>query len=67
VIDLLRGDGVTVIETTLSYADFQDADEIFSTGNFAKIAPSSASTAGSSRSAHSMRERESSTGILRTP
>ena len=39
MIDLLRGDGVTVIETTLSYADFQDADEIFSTGNFAKIAP----------------------------
>jgi branched-chain amino acid aminotransferase len=39
VIDLLRGDGVTVIETTLSYADFQNADEIFSTGNFAKVAP----------------------------
>src|SRR6516165_2719334 len=39
VIDLLRGDGVTVIETTLSYADFVNADEIFSTGNFAKVAP----------------------------
>jgi branched-chain amino acid aminotransferase len=39
VIDLLRGDGVTVIETTLRYTDFQNADEIFSTGNFAKVAP----------------------------
>jgi branched-chain amino acid aminotransferase len=39
VIALLRGDGVTVIETTLSYADFQHADEIFSSGNFAKVAP----------------------------
>ena len=39
VIDLLRGDGATVIETTLRYADFARADEIFSTGNFAKVAP----------------------------
>jgi branched-chain amino acid aminotransferase len=39
VIDLLRGDGVTVVEKTLSYADFTGADEIFSTGNFAKVAP----------------------------
>ncbi len=39
VIDLLRRDGVTVIEKTLRYADFQAADEIFSTGNFAKVAP----------------------------
>jgi branched-chain amino acid aminotransferase len=39
VIDLLRGDGVTVIETTLRYADFEAADEIFSSGNFAKVAP----------------------------
>jgi branched-chain amino acid aminotransferase len=39
VIDLLRGDGVTVIETTLRYEDFETADEIFSTGNFAKVAP----------------------------
>jgi branched-chain amino acid aminotransferase len=28
-----------VIETTLAYRDFQRADEIFSTGNFAKVAP----------------------------
>jgi branched-chain amino acid aminotransferase len=39
VIDLLRGDGVTVIETTLRYPDFVSADEIFSTGNFAKVMP----------------------------
>jgi branched-chain amino acid aminotransferase len=39
VIDLLRGDGVTVIEKTLRYEDFENADEIFSTGNFAKVAP----------------------------
>jgi len=39
VIDLLRGDGVSVVESTLSYADFLGADEIFSTGNFAKVAP----------------------------
>ena len=39
VIELLRGDGVTVIETTLRYNDFVNADEIFSTGNFAKVAP----------------------------
>jgi branched-chain amino acid aminotransferase len=39
VIDLLRGDGVTVVEKTLRYEDFQTADEIFSTGNFAKVAP----------------------------
>jgi branched-chain amino acid aminotransferase len=39
VIGLLRGDGATVVETTLRYADFLAADEIFSTGNFAKVAP----------------------------
>ncbi|WP_407178033.1 branched-chain amino acid aminotransferase [Bradyrhizobium sp. STM 3562] len=39
VIELLRGDGATVVETTLRYADFASADEIFSTGNFAKVAP----------------------------
>ena len=39
VISLLRGDGITVVERTLRYADFLAADEIFSTGNFAKVAP----------------------------
>jgi branched-chain amino acid aminotransferase len=39
VIGLLRADGVTVVEAAMSYADFQGADEIFSSGNFAKVAP----------------------------
>ncbi|MEZ5841739.1 MAG: branched-chain amino acid aminotransferase [Hyphomicrobiales bacterium] len=39
VIALLRADGVTVEETTLSWRDFQEADEIFSTGNYAKVLP----------------------------
>jgi branched-chain amino acid aminotransferase len=39
VIELLRGDGVAVVETTLRYEDFRRADEIFSSGNFAKLAP----------------------------
>lgn len=37
VIGLLRDDGVEVVEATLRYADFERADEIFSTGNFAKV------------------------------
>jgi branched-chain amino acid aminotransferase len=28
-----------VVETILSYRDFEAADEIFSTGNFQKVAP----------------------------
>jgi branched-chain amino acid aminotransferase len=39
VMGLLRADGVTVVETILTYADFLRADEIFSSGNFAKVAP----------------------------
>jgi branched-chain amino acid aminotransferase len=39
VIGLLRGSGVTVIETTLKYHDLQTADEIFSTGNYSKVVP----------------------------
>jgi branched-chain amino acid aminotransferase len=39
VISLLRRAGATVIEATLRYPDFLAADEIFSTGNFAKVAP----------------------------
>ncbi|WP_430912915.1 branched-chain amino acid aminotransferase [Methylobacterium sp. sgz302541] len=39
VIALLRGAGVNVVETTLSYADFLAADEVFTAGNFAKLAP----------------------------
>lgn len=36
-IELLRAEGQTVVEKSLGYADFQNADEIFSSGNFAKI------------------------------
>jgi branched-chain amino acid aminotransferase len=39
VIGLLRGNGVTVIESTLKYRDLQGADEIFSTGNYSKVVP----------------------------
>ncbi len=39
VIDLLRQAGATVIEKSLSFADFQAADEMFSSGNFAKVMP----------------------------
>jgi branched-chain amino acid aminotransferase len=39
VIGLLRNARVTVVETTLTYSDFLEADEIFSTGNFSKVSP----------------------------
>ena len=39
VIGLLRGDGATVVEKPLLYEDFLGADEIFSSGNFNKVAP----------------------------
>jgi branched-chain amino acid aminotransferase len=39
VIQLLRDNGVTVVEKTLTYQDFQTADEIFSTGNYSKVVP----------------------------
>jgi branched-chain amino acid aminotransferase len=39
VMGLLRERGVTVVETTLRYSDFQSADEIFSTGNYTKVSP----------------------------
>lgn len=39
VIGLLRAASVEVIETTLRYHDFQRADEIFCTGNQAKVVP----------------------------
>jgi branched-chain amino acid aminotransferase len=39
VIELLRGAGVTVLETSLDYSEFQTADEIFSSGNFSKLLP----------------------------
>jgi len=39
VIGLLRGAGVEVNETSLRYADFETADEIFSSGNLHKVQP----------------------------
>jgi branched-chain amino acid aminotransferase len=39
VIKLLRAADISVVETTLSYADFQSADEIFSSGNYTKVSP----------------------------
>ena len=38
-IQLLREDGVEVQETTLTFADVMDADEVFSTGNYGKVTP----------------------------
>jgi branched-chain amino acid aminotransferase len=38
-IALLRQSGFAVTETSLRYADFQGADEIFSTGNYVKVSP----------------------------
>ena len=35
----LRADGVEVVETVLTFADFDTADEVFLTGNLAKITP----------------------------
>jgi len=39
VIKLLREGGVTVEETSLRYGDFEQADEIFSSGNYSKVVP----------------------------
>lgn len=39
IIKLLRKAGVEVVERTLSYREFQEADEIFSTGNYNKVVP----------------------------
>jgi branched-chain amino acid aminotransferase len=39
VIALLREDGVTVEEARLTYDDFLAADEIFTSGNYAKVMP----------------------------
>ena len=39
VIGLLRDAGIQVVETVLRYADFEAAEEIFSTGNASKVLP----------------------------
>ncbi len=38
-IDLLRKAGIQVIEKSLTYADFETADELWSCGNYAKVSP----------------------------
>lgn len=39
VIGLLRGDGVEVVEATLTEEHFRGADEVFVTGNYSKVMP----------------------------
>ncbi len=39
VIKLLRDAGVTVHERSVTYGEFKEADEVFSTGNFGKVQP----------------------------
>lgn len=39
VMDLLRKAGTPVVEKTLRYEDFLEADEMFSTGNYTKVMP----------------------------
>ena len=39
VVKLMRADGISVVEPTLRYADFEAADEIFATGNASKVMP----------------------------
>lgn len=39
VIKLLREAGVTVVERAIRWEEFLDADEVFSTGNYAKVTP----------------------------
>ena len=68
VIDLLRGDGVTVVEKTLRYADFRDRrrdllDRQFRQG---RAGDPDRRPAACARAA-SIRGRENSIGILRTP
>jgi branched-chain amino acid aminotransferase len=39
VIGLLRDNQAAVVEKTLTYQEFESADEIFSTGNYSKVVP----------------------------
>ena len=39
IIRLFRDVGIVVVEKSMSYAAFQAADEIFTTGNFSKVSP----------------------------
>ncbi len=39
VLGLLHDAGVTVVEKVMNYKEFEEADEIFSTGNYSKVVP----------------------------
>ena len=66
VIKLLREDGASVVEKTMSYADFQGADEIFSVRQLLpSCRRSPASTSASCSPVRSTARRASSTGRLR--
>ncbi len=39
MLKLLKADGVEAREATLSFADFDSADEIFVVGNYGKVTP----------------------------
>lgn len=39
VIGLMRDRGITVVEKSLTYAEFEHADEIFYSGNYSKVMP----------------------------
>jgi branched-chain amino acid aminotransferase len=39
VMELMRGAGVQVIEKSLTYADFETADELWGVGNYGKVSP----------------------------
>ncbi len=39
VIQLLKDDGVSVHERTIAFAELEQADEVFGTGNYYKVAP----------------------------
>jgi len=39
VVGLFRKAGITVVEKAMKYAEFLEADEIFSTGNYSKVVP----------------------------
>jgi branched-chain amino acid aminotransferase len=39
VIQLLRENGITLVEKTMTYPEFEGADEIFATGNYSKVVP----------------------------
>ena len=39
VIQLLRDDGIEVVERAIDFAEVRDADEVFASGNYAKVHP----------------------------